>query len=142
MLSAATVLILVSSIYRENGALNKFQNSNPSVMSEIVKQVGEDIYDTWASSCSQLPDPELIMLGLLHMAGKIAIDNNIEFANAKILAEHLGVELECNCDDCTEENESEKGSNIVGGCRVCQPVAYNPSSNGNTDEEMRDLLKD
>lgn len=145
LLSATTILVLVSSIFRENGALNKYQNTDPSMMTEIVTQVGNDIYDTWKASCTSLPDPELIILGMLHAASKIAQEHGFEFADATMLANHLGAEI-CECEECEEcdcDDKNENGSNEdVCGCKVCQPVTYNPSESNTTDEEMRDLLKD
>lgn len=145
LLAAATVLILVSSIYRDNGPLNKYRNTDPSMVTEIVSQVGDDIYDTWKASCTTLPDPELIILGMLHAASKIAQEHGFEFADATMLANHLGAEI-CECEECEEcdcDDKNENGSNEdVCGCKVCQPVTYNPSESNTTDEEMRDLLKD
>lgn len=132
LLSACTVLFYLSGISSNNGALSKYTPDNIGMVSEICNQIGNDIYDTWKASCTSMPEPELIICSLLHLARDIANKNNIEFANAKTIANLLGITFE-------DDDDIENGSNKTSDCNICQPATYNPTDE---DREMRDLLKD
>lgn len=142
ILRVIKILTLVSEVHRNDSILSKYKSDDEiikEVAFEMIYQVGDDIYNTWRSSCVTPVDPGLTILGLLQAAIKVATENNISFASANDIANHLGFSIiESDSDD-----ENKNGSNTQSNSRICQPATYNPSSKEKTeDEEMRNLLKD
>lgn len=133
VLSSTIMLFTLSSILSKDGVFSKYNPEDANIVGNICENIGNDIYDTWKASCTSLPEPELIINGLLWLADKIATENNIPFSNAEDIADILGIPL------FQENGDTENGSNEQCDCNICQPKTYNPSSE---DEEMRDLLKE
>ena len=133
LLIPINVLFISSSMLNEKSSLSKYNKDNTCMLLEMGEQIADDIYDTWKSSCTTSPDPELIIIGLLRLISRIACENNICFTKAEDIAKDLGLEVK----DDLEEN----GSNKPCDSNICKPNVYNhtPSSE---DKEMRDLLKD
>lgn len=131
VLSATAVMLMSSGFANEGSYLSKYNNRNDDIeiVTEMCDQIGNDIYDTWKESCETLPDAEIIVLSLLHLACKISLQNDMKLASAIEMAKDMGIEL-----DTVDENEN--GSNEDEKAKVIKPIVYNP------DEDMRDLLKD
>lgn len=120
LLFSSSMLVLTSCVFRDNSSLNKFKNCDKDMVFEVISQLGDDIYNTWKNSCKTLPESELIILGLLEAASKIAYKENIPFASANIVEEILGIKSCYNDDD-----ENENGSNESPDCKMYKPVTYN-----------------
>ena len=131
VLSATAAMLMSSGFANKGSYLSKYSNHNDDVeiVTEMCDQIGNDIYDTWKESCETLPDAELIILSLIHLACKISLMNDMKIASAIDIAKDMGIEL-----DTVDENEN--GSNEEEKAKVIKPIAYN------ADEDMRDLLKD
>ena len=134
LLSAMIILFTVSGTLSENGALSKYTINDGPMLTEMCGEIADDIYNTWAASCTSLPDPELIMLSLIQLACKIAHENCFTFSNGMALADALNIDL-CSCEDCNEDAEESNGSNEQS--KVCKPIVH-PAK----DADMRDLLKE
>jgi len=137
-----SILTTVSGLLSETSSIHKYAHMSPPALTNMVNQLGKDIYDTWKASCTSEVDKELVILGLFHLIEKLAIECSVELHDAKEIATSLSVpirdisddnECEC-CGDCNCENENHNGSNII------KPHVFNASQN--EDEDMRDSLKE
>lgn len=138
-LSAISIFTMVSLVHSEDNALSKYTNKDAPLVAEMVNQIGTDIYDTWKDSCSELPEPELIMAGLILQANKIASEAGLKFPKATKIADALGIPIVNSHDS---DDDDANGSNEECHCNVCQPNIYKSSSKDDEDKEMRDLLKE
>lgn len=112
MLFSCTNLILTSSMFDESGSLSeKYTPNDVSIVNEMCNCVSEDIYDTWKASCNSLPNPEIIIIALLKLATRIAGENNITFGKASDVANVLGISL---------EDDTENGSNEQNNCDISE----------------------
>lgn len=140
--SAMVVLTVISMINSENSALAKYNNTDGPMVSEMATHIADDIYNTWSASCTSPVDTELVILGLLQLAAKLAFEKDYKFAKAQDMADAIGVDLsgefervgEDEIDEASEQ-DTANGSNTEA--KICQPIIHDPS-----DENMRDLLKD
>lgn len=145
--SVLIVTTIISMINADEGVLTKYDNGDGPMISEMATTIADDIYDTWKASCTSPVDTELVIIGLLQLAAKLAYEEGYKFSKAELLADAIGLELpevepcsDCECKDCECEvdeasvQDTENGSNAG---KVCQPIVHDPS-----DENMRNLLKD
>lgn len=137
VLSACAVLVIISGMFSNNSGLSKYTPNDFDIVSQIITQIQEDIYDTWKASCESLPDPELIVASLLQLATRIAIENKLELSDMRSVSDAMNIPLFSDEDE--EDDDTENGSNESYKPRVVKPTTYNHSSD---DEDMRDLLKD
>lgn len=143
LISSMVVLTLISRIHTKGSLMNKYEHADPTAVSEMIHLTANDIYDTWKASCSSESNPELVVISLLHLASKIAHEENMIIPDIKDIAPYLEVSID-NLDDDSDD-DTENGSNEMPN--VCQPVSYTSASESSymsddKDEEMRDLLKD
>lgn len=148
LISVASILSAISLTQGEDTFMKMFSKSSPETIIEMVEQVGDDIYDTWKASCDTELNEELVFLGLLQLATKIAKKNNYSLIDSKNMSESMGLNCNDNCDNCEGcdcccdecDDESENGSNPLPN--VARPVTHNSISKENENKEMKDLLKD
>lgn len=138
-LSSISIFVMVSLVHSEDNALSKYSDKDAPLVAEMVNQIGTDIYDTWKDSCSELPEPELIVAGLILQANKIASEAGLKLPKAIKIANALGISL---VDSNDSDDDTTNGSNEEHCCDICQPNIYKSSSKNDEDKEMRDLLKE
>lgn len=114
MLSAASILVSLSNMFIEGNSFSKYNPSDIEIISEMSSQIANDIYNTWKDSCEELPEPELIVVGLLRLASKIAQGNKLKFCKATDISNMLGITLFDEEDD--ENQDTENGSNEQDDC--------------------------
>lgn len=123
LMGGLIILLGTSGMVSKEGSLSKYNFNDVPIITEMCNQIGDDIYDTWKASCENLPDPELIVLGLLHLALKIAHLNDLKVSDSVAIADMLGYDLETD-----DEDDEENGSN--------------ESNDSSSNEDMKDLLKE
>ncbi len=133
LLTGIQALTWASLKFSDKHPLGPYENYDIPMLHELEAQMGEDIYNTWKASCTQEPEPGLVIMGLLHAAAKIASETDVKIPEEPVLTT-----LFHSCmPDYDMPDEDENGSNVP--FNVCQPATYNPSAE---DSEMRDLLKE
>lgn len=129
LLSAALLLFTASETLREDSSLNKYDlNKDARLLIEMGDQVADSIYSAWAGSCKKKPEPEVIIMGLIHLANKLALDAEINFCDITKLEDILNIEF----GRFFDEDDSEENYDL--------DTEYENGSNNKKD--FRDLLKD
>jgi hypothetical protein len=129
LLSSALLLFTASETLRKDSSLNKYNiNKDARLLIEMGDQVADSIYSTWADSCKKKPATEVIVMGLLHLANKLALDADINFCDILKLEDILNIEF----GRFFDEEELEENYDL--------DTEYENGSNSKKD--FRDLLKD
>lgn len=123
--------------HADGNPFGQFTNADVSTIHTLEEQIGEDIYNTWKSSCTSEPNPGLVIMGLLHIASKIAQSMNVSFPSSDTLDAIFNGITNMGNDGEAAVTENADGSNEP--VKVCKPATYDAT---NEDKEMRDLLKD
>lgn len=121
---------LMSLIHMDGSGLSKYAATDAPTLSEMFDSVGEDIFNTWSASCSQLPDKGMIIMGLLHLVTRLIVEEKVPLSPQVV--EMFSEDVICDEDD---DNGHDSTLNI------CKPNTYSAESNAE-DKEMRDLLKE
>jgi hypothetical protein len=94
LITPISVIAMASLACSGDEAVSKYKDSSPTVLLEILNQIGNDIYTTWKDSCEEEIDTSLIILSLLHVASALAAKENMLIAKSTDIADLLGIELD------------------------------------------------
>ena len=132
LISSVLLLYTASETLRDDSSLNKYDlNKDARLLIEMGDQIADSIYSTWAGSCNKKPPVEAIIMGLLHLANKLALDAEINFCDVEDLEDNLNIELGKFFDE-EDSDDYEENYDL--------DTEYKNGSN--KKEDFRDLLKD
>lgn len=94
LITPISVIAMASLACSGDEAVGKYKDSSPSMLLEILNQIGDDIYTTWKDSCEEEVNDSLVILSLLHVASALAAKNHMPIAKATDIADLLGIELD------------------------------------------------
>ena len=121
-------LCFSSVLASDNSGLDNYSASDATTLSKMFDAIAEDVYDTWKASCSELPGPGFVFMGLLHAAIKILKENDFVLPPNEKMEELFGIE---------EANENASTFKDTFGSEF-----DNNSFKSSEDKEMRNLLKE
>lgn len=94
LITPISVIAMASLACSGDEAVGKYKDSSPSMLLEILNQIGDDIYTTWKDSCEEEVNDSLVILSLLHVAAALAAKNHMPITKATDIADLLGIELD------------------------------------------------
>lgn len=116
----------------DSGCLMGKYKSNPEAMSDLVKELGDDIMEEWTSTATSVPDNLTLAMALITKA--IDLTQDIEVSHLKeiedLVSEASNVEFEI-------VNGERDGNGSNGTPNMTQANVYDPNN-----DEMKNILRD
>lgn len=150
-LATFNIIATITGMFTDGTSLSKYQQTGPTTVHHVSKEIADDILKTWTDTCSEVPDDYMMLCALLEATQVYA--NKIKMCDGEVYKEILhdilpDIEMNGNekCDCCGEDCEcngdchceSVNGSNE----KTEQPNIATPKTYKPNDQDMRDMLKE